>query len=574
MKSAWMVAALMIAACAPPLRHTTERTSGSAPVAPAPTIDALVAQAWGAAGITPAPDAEQGEYLRRVTLDLLGRVPTLPETRAFLADAAPDRRARLVDRLLASREFAEHWGDLYADLLFGQESKAAKLERRYDPAAWLVQAFDENLPYDRMASALLTARGDVRENGAVAFVASHLGGGGGPEAVAGTAARIFLGLQIQCAQCHDHPYDPRWKQDDFYGLVAFFARTRARNEKLEPNPMMVPAADAATPGTKQLAKKDRTVVLIDAPRGEARMHRPHSEDEVIVAPRFLGARVTELPYESRRATVARTIIASDLFGKAMVARTWAQLFGHGIVDPWDDLGGENDPRHPPLLRALAQDFVASHYDIKRLLRTIVLCRAYGRSAAGGTGGQGDAIVRAFARTGVRPLPPEALFRSLVVATGAESMARLRSPTPEAEACPERPGPPRRGPRRAQDSSCPMDKRLGQAFREFQFAFGDDEMAEADRFDGSMPQALLLLNGELTNTGARAAPGGVLDEILAARPDRDARLASMFLAVYSRQPSAGERQRLTGYLRDQSDSRAAYEDVFFALLTSTEAITNH
>jgi hypothetical protein len=334
--------------------------------------------------------------------------------------------------------------------------------------------------------------------------------------------------------------------------------------------MMVPA-DAAPPAKTKL---DKTVVLIDAPRGEAKMHRPHSEEEVVVAPRFLGAKVTELPYESRRATVARAIIASDLFAKAMVARTWAQLFGHGIVDPWDDLGGENDPRHPPLLRALAQDFVTSHYDVKRLLRTIVLSRAYGRSAVGGAGGQGDAIVRAFARTGVRPLAPEALVRSLAVATGAEGIARTRSPATYPEFCPERPGPPRHGPRRPQDTSCPMDKRLDQAFREFQFAFGDDEMAEADRFDGSMPQALLLLNGELTNAGARAAPGGVLDQILTTHSDRDARLADMFLVVYSRPPSDDERQRLASYLRDQADRRAAYEDVFFALLTSTEAITNH
>jgi uncharacterized protein DUF1549/uncharacterized protein DUF1553 len=570
MKGHLVLVALLATSCAPPLRHTTERPAERQPPLPPPPIDELLAQSWSAAGITPAPDAQDGEFLRRVTLDLLGRVPTLPETKSFLAWTAPDKRAQVVDRLLASREFAEHWGDLYGDLLFGQEGRAAKLERRYDPAAWLVQAFDENLGYDRMAAALLTARGDVRENGAVAFVGAHLGGGGGPEAVAGAAARIFLGLQIQCAQCHDHPYDPRWKQGDFYGLVAFFARTKSKNEKVEQAAMMSPAA-MPRPGK---AKPDKTLVLFDAPRGEAKMHRPHSEEEVTVAPRFLGAELTQRPFESRRVTVARAIIASDLFAKAMVSRTWAQLFGHGIVDPWDDLGGENDPRHPPLLSALARDFAASRYNIKHLLRTIVLSRAYGRSAAGGAGGQGDAIVRAFARTGVRPLEPEALFRSLVVATGAESIARARKGAEELEGCAERPGPARRGPRRAQDSACPIDKKLGQAFREFQFTFGDDEMAEADRFDGSVPQALLLFNGELTNTAARAAPGGVLDGILTARSDPEGRLQNMFLAVYSRLPTSDERQRLGGYLRDQGNGRPAYEDVFFTLLTSTEAITNH
>jgi hypothetical protein len=294
------------------------------------------------------------------------------------------------------------------------------------------------------------------------------------------------------------------------------------------------------PGKK---KPDKTVLLFDAPKGEAKMHRPHSDADVTVGPRFLGYQVTARPEESRRQTVTRAILASDLFAKAMVARTWAQLFGHGIPEPWDDLGGEQDDRHPAALRLLAADFAASGYDVKRLVRTIVLSEPYGRASVRG-GTDDDASLRTFARSGVRPLAPEPLFRSLVVATGADAIVR------------------------------PGSRRLAQAFKEYRFTFGDDEMAEADRFDGSVPQALLLFNGQLTNAGARADRGGALAQILEASADPAARLEDMFLSVYTRPPRDDERRRLLAYLHEQKDGRAAYEDVFFALLTSTEAITNH
>src|SRR5436190_15319104 len=171
-----LVLVVLVGGCAQPVRTVARepRPAETARLPPPPPIDELLAQQWSAAGITPAPEADEGLFLRRLTLDLLGRVPTLSETKAYLAWTAPDKRTQLVDRLLASREFAEHWGDLYADLLFGREGRAAKLERKYDPATWLIQAFAEHVPYDRMAAALITAHGDVRENGAVAFVGSHL----------------------------------------------------------------------------------------------------------------------------------------------------------------------------------------------------------------------------------------------------------------------------------------------------------------------------------------------------------------------------------------------------------------
>ena len=521
-------------------------------------LDQLIAESWRAAGVTPSPPADDLEFLRRVTLDLVGRAPALGEVKVFVSDPAADKRARLVDRLLGSAAFGEHWADLYAGLLWHQDGKN-KIERRGgDPRQWFVTAFNENVGYDKISTAVLAGSGDVREHGALAFLAARFRAGG-PEAIAGSAARVFLGLQIQCAQCHDHQYDTRWKQEDFWGLVAYFAGTKVKAEEAaakEPEMAMTTAMTTAMAADGN-AGGGKTFVVRDG-RGVARMHRPGATEDVVVQPRFLGYRPAEPGTESLRRTFARALVQTDLFAKAMVGRTWAQLFGHGLMEPWDDLGAENDPRHPKLLVKLAEDFRAGGWNVKRLVRQIVLSTAYARSSAPAPGAPDspeaiEVAVRSFARAGIRPLTPEQLFRTLSVATGAEVMARHRGKSEER-----------------------AEKMLFQALREYRFAFDDDEMAEANKFDGSMPQQLLLMNGELTNGGARVGPEGVLGGILRFRADPAARLDEMMLAAYTRRPTAEERRQLLAPLGDAhgKEQRRAYEDLYFALITSTEAVTNH
>ena len=502
-------------------------------------LDHLIEDSWRRAGVAPSPPADDGEFLRRATLDLAGRTPMLGEVKVFLADQRPDKRARLVDRLLASPEFGEQWADLYANLLWHDEAKRGNLKQD-DPRAWFVAAFNDNVGYDKMTGVVLAGRGDVHEHGGLAFIVNRLRAGG-PEGLTAQVARVFLGVQIQCAQCHDHPYDARWKQQDFWGLVGYFAGVRFREEPSK-LPMM--------PGN--------TAVVYDAP-GVARMPVKDYNEGVAVAPRFLGYRPPERSIDTPRRTFLRALLDSDLFPKTMVARTWAQLLGHGLVDPWDDLGGENDPRHPRLLVELAQDFRAAGFNVKRLVRQIVLSTAYARSslpapeALPDSPEKAEAAVRAFARAGVRSLTPEQLFRSLVVMTGAAVRARHRNQNEEQ-----------------------VQKQLVAALREYRFTFDDDEMAEATSFDGSVPQALLLFNGELTNEGARAGSDGVLGAILRTRQDPGERLDDMMLVAYGRKASEAERAALAAQLPagDGPADRRAYENLFFALTTSTEALTNH
>lgn len=491
------------------------------------TLNALLEDLWKKEGVSLAPEVNDAEFLRRVTLDTIGRIPTEEEARGFLDDKSQGKREALLDRLLASPEYAQHWADIYVDLTVDRQIR--KLAAIQSPREYFVQSFSENKPYNQMASELLTATGDVKDNGAVAFIASQARTGG-PEKVAASTATLFLGLQIQCAQCHDHPYDDRYKQEDFYGLVAYFSQSRAKPDKQE-----------------------KSFELVDVGRGEAKMKRPGETTETKVAPKFLGRALTPKGEQTRRQVLSEAIVSSDLFAKSFVNRTWALLFGRGIMEPYNDLGGENDQNHPELLVKLSKDFVDSGYNQKALLKKIFLSKAYQRSSRGEPNPKDDPNQKehVFARATVRPLSPEQLFNSLFTATNIEQMAMNRMGNEEK-----------------------VQKMKERALKEYEFVFGDDEMVEVSAFNGNIPQALLLLNGEITNRGSLARAGSRLEQILAASKDQSTRLESIFLTLYSRRPTDEEKKFLGEFLAQNGEKPQAYEDIFFSLLTSTEFVTNH
>jgi hypothetical protein len=525
---------LLVLGCSAPSVRPNGLTEGNGALLGPAELDAMIEASWRAAGVTPSPPAGDGEFLRRVTFDLAGRPPTLGETRVFLADAHPEKRARVVDRLLGSPEFGEAWADRYANLLWHDQVK--RTDRQRDPRAWLVKAFNDNVGYDKISGVILAGRGDVQEHGGLTFITDRLRAAG-PEGLTASVARVFLGLQIQCAQCHDHPYDTRWKQEDFWGLVAYFAGTRVRQDE------------------KMMGEK--TLFIYDDV-GYAMMPSRDYSSGVVVKPRFLGYQPRERGTESLRRAFFRAVLDSDLFPKTMVARTWSQLLGHGLVEPWDDLGGENDPHHPPLLVKLSEDFRAGGFNVKRLVRQIVLSTAYARGSGPPPGVPDDpqraeVAVRAFARAGVRTLSPEQLFRALVIMTGTDVRTRHK----------------------AHDED-KAQKQLFSGMREFRFAFDDDEMGEATSFDGSIPQALMLFNGDISNEGAQAGQDGVLGGILRFRHEPADRLDDMMLAAYGRKATDREKELFLAKLPegDGPAERRAYENLFFALTISTEALTNH
>ncbi len=496
-----------------------------------PELDRLIAQGWTAAGVQPAAYADDATYLRRVALDLTGRIPTASQLAAFEADTRPDKRVAWVEEFLSSPAFAEHWAELYTDLLLAGRTKDRNRVTE-DTRAWLEGAFANQMSYEKIATALLTAEGRFEGPGPYGFLISH-GERNNVEALAGKTAEVFLGITLQCAQCHDHPSDPRYAQEDFYALAAYFARSTFRFRKSQ--------------GT-------RVPVLTDKHRGD--MHLPTAQDApgersgARVEPGFLSKGASEHP-EGRRAALAHDITASDLFAKTVVARTWQQLFGDGLVERWDDLGGEHDETHPAALQHLAARFVASDYDLSALLRTLVLSDAYQRSSSGAQSDPAQTRIAeaVFARHPVRSMNAEQLFRSLMIATSGDGEG---------------------GPMFRKN----FEKRRDRALKEYRFVFSDDEMSSADSFSGSVPQALLLLNGELVRAGISDVKGTAVYEVLGRYEAPAARVDALFLRAYGRRPTPPQRARILATLETREHGSSAYEDLMHALLLSSEFLTIH
>ncbi|MFA0733460.1 MAG: hypothetical protein BKPUNTRY_003031, partial [Candidatus Fervidibacter sp.] len=313
------------------------------------TINAALARYWYEHQIKPAPLASDAEFLRRVYLDLTGNLPPEEVTRQFLADRSPDKRRKLIEQLLDSPDYAKWWATVWRIWLIGRESRrVAALVGIRAMEQWLQDKLAQNVPYNRWVYELLTASGRTDENGAATFFVKYEAK---PEELAGAVSRIFLGTRIQCAQCHDAFNDPRWKQQDFWSVAAYFARVRVR-----------PVRD-----------QNRIVAfeVWEAPRGEAFMER--NGQRQMVSPKFVLASIAlpEEPPERRAAFAAYlTHPQNRLFAQAVVNRYWAYFFGHGLVHPIDDFRPENPPVVPEVLEKLTDDFIANGYDLKRLIRII------------------------------------------------------------------------------------------------------------------------------------------------------------------------------------------------------------
>lgn len=541
-------------------------------------VDGLMAAGWKQAKLEPVGPASDAEFLRRLWLDVTGVVPDEDVARAFLASDAPDKRRLAIREALGSDGFARSMALRWAYLLVGREylfrtlqysqvERAAErmrdmreameggmapgdMEPGYESdgpapplAEWLEGKLRSNTPWDQVAREVLTAQGRVDENPATHWVLRYVRDGKAEE-LAGSAVRVFQGLQIQCAQCHDHPYTD-WKQQDFYGVAAFFSRTAAR--RLPP-----PEGSKRKQGPFQVFDRDNGQIRIPAPPGETGR---------MVLPRFLtGEVIRPGGGVDRREELARLMTAptNPYFARAMVNRVWSFFFGRGIISPVDDLETKDYP-HPAVLDLLVRDFKQSGHDMRRLCEVILSTRAYQLSSSGPSSASDDDLREAqlslFARAPLRSLSAEQLFYSVLSATGAED---VRTNDRRARARLER-------------------LKLG-LLRKFIQTFGDDEGEEVVE-EGTIPQALLLLNGPLTNDAIRPRANHPVYERLFRMKSHDERIETIYLRVLGRMPTADER----GALRDllsSDDARAAagqaqaYADIYWALLNSSEFTFNH
>lgn len=492
-------------------------------------IDQAFERSWSAANVAPAAPASDAEFVRRIYLDLAGRIPSASEAREFGDDAAPGKRAALVENLVARATFAAYMASVFRDQLVPTATDDLSLRQEAPRLElWLRLKFIEHTPYDRMVRELLTAEAaQPQAMNAVAVRPSlepsprafYSANEFKPENLAGSAAKTFLGVQLACAQCHDHPFAD-WKQEQFWSFAAFFSRTGQ------------PAGDKAGPLEIEISDTGKK-----APA------------------RFLDGQAPPESQADPRATLAAWITAPEnpYFARAIVNRLWAHFFGLGLVEPVDDLNPANAPSQPEVFELLTQQCLAHGFDIEFLVQAITATRAYQLTseAPPGVASGDESLLRHFARMPVRSLSAEQLFDSVVEATG------YREP-----------------PSRNRNS---IDAVLNSARAQFlnRFATSTSRRTEGE---ASILQALTLMNGTLVSQATSLEESQTLRAVVEAPfLDNGEKLDALFFATLSRPPRADEREPLWAALESAPDAKnrdAALSDVFWALVNSSEFLTNH
>lgn len=496
--------------------------------AAAARIDRYISERWTEDEIVPAPLASDEEFMRRVCLDVTGRIPPVSEVRDFLDDQDPDKRRKLVDRLLASPTYIMHYTNLWRSVMLPEADSDQQI-RIFLPGfeAWLRSRLAENRNYAEIAEEVLTlpvSQQDVQgfnQPNTPTPVAFYRAKEGKPENLAAATSRIFLGVRIECAQCHDHPLDD-WKREQFWGYAAFFSEVRPPMEGDNPQEALPDNHSIRIPG----------------------------KDQVVEA-RFLNG--DEPSWDGRpspREALADWVTADGnrYFAKAAVNRMWAHHFGVGIVDPPDDSGPYNPPSHPELLDYLGEQFAAHDYDFKYMIRAITASRTYQLSSE--MTDESQDTPRVFARMPVRAMSPEQIFDSLAQATG------YQQPFNPEEA---------------------VSLNNDQARQEFLDNFRNDSDAPTERAT-TILQALQLMNGGFISDATDLADSQTLAAVIDAPfLDTSEKIEVLFFATLTRRPTADELAKFQSYVESggpAGDEQAALSDVFWALLNSAEFLTNH
>jgi hypothetical protein len=563
-------------------------------------LDRLVARylAQNDPKVEPAPLTTDVEFVRRVYFDLIGKPPTPEEFLAFLHDRSRDKRARLIDALLNSPDWARNWAQYWRDVVKFHATNENLARVRFDELeGWLAGQLRANRPWDEIAARLITATGRTDENGAVAFPLAYEAQ---PVEMAGEVSRIFLGVQIQCAQCHDHKTDA-WKRRQFHEFAAFFAGAKQQPVvRAAPGQLPVFAVMAQPRVRYTMPDKENPARQIPiAPRFF--LTRPASSQPEPALPESMGA-------EQRRALVASYITGQDnpWFAKAFINRTWYALMGEAFYEPIDDLGPERTPRAPEVLEPLASQWQRGGYDIRWLFRTLLNTQAYQRRVRSTANPAGKTPFASGCPSRLRADQVlEALAQALALPRDADghpvftpaSQARPGGAGPgpgQGRNAPSSPGGPRRpaagnpaqakGKAAAQKAAAATGlasqigkkpgilQLLGGQRLLFERLFGVDPSVANEDVTGTIPQALFMMNSQLIHSWTQARPGTVLAEVLAMAPNERAALNALYVRVLSRQPTSKELEICRHYLAAAGDPREAFEDIYWSLINTTEFIT--
>ena len=526
-------------------------------------INEQISAGWADAGLQPSGDASDGEWCRRVHLDIIGRVPTVKELQTFLTDSSPSKKATLVGKLLGDDyvdEYARNFTDVWTTVLIGRDVTNERVSRP-GMRQYLRRTLSQNKPYDQFMVELVTASGMNANrkglegfNGATNFLSGKMEEMGVENGVQATAktAQVFLGLQVQCTQCHNHPFN-KGKQNQFWELNAFFRQTRAlRRRDGTDDVQWVELVDEDFAG--EGGNPEEAELFYELRNGLMKVAYPVFIDgtEISKTGYLPGTLQDGTAYgANRRKELSQLIKASPYFPRAMVNRTWGHFLGYGFTKPVDDLGDHNPPSHPELLDGLAEQFREQSFDIKELMRWIVLSKPYALSSKSTPANKADDPSLGerpkFTHFYLRQMQAEQLYESLLTATEADET------------------------RVGEDAAKKKDQWLSQ----FIIAFGTDEGDDATTFNGSIPQVLMMFNGELIKEATSVGKGGFLDKVATSGAAPAQKIDALYLSALARTPTAKERQVATALLgARKGDVAGALQDVWWAVLNSNEFIINH
>jgi hypothetical protein len=492
-------------------------------------IDDLVLEKLQALNIPPSGKATDGEFLRRAYLDTIGVLPTIAETRKFLADKSPNKHAKLADALLDRKEFVDYWTYKWADLLLvsGARLRPKAVDAYY---AWIRQRVEKNTPWNEFARQVVTAKGSTITNGAANFYSLHQD----PHDMAETVSMAFLGMSIGCAKCHDHPLE-RWTNDDYYGMASLFSRVRGKG------------------WGGDFRSGDGVRVVFHADEGELIQPRTGKAQQ----PRPLDGKTLSFNAPGDRRDHLATWLTSPknpYFSRAITNRVWANFMGVGIVENVDDLRLTNPPSNVKLLSALSDDLATNNYDLKKLMRLILTSQAYQRSSKSLSDNAAD--TRFYSRFYPRRLQAEVLLDAISQASGTPTKFKDYP-----------------------DGTRALQLRDANVTSYFLKTFGRPERiitCDCERSDEpSMVQVLHIVNGSTLNDKLAAKDSRVAKQ-LATKADNATLIDNAYLAALSRFPTADEKSQILTVLAETpaKDRRVALEDLYWGILSSREFLFNH
>lgn len=517
-------------------------------------INSAIEQGWADYEITPAKEADDAIWCRRVYLDIIGRIPSLDEQKDFAAERGSDKRAKLVDRLLHgdryTEEYANHWATVWTNLLIGRGggNNRRDLTNRDGMMKYLRDSFAANKPYDQMVYELVTAEGSTKPgtsgfNGAVNFLIGKVNEEKGVLA-ASSVSRIFLGQQVQCTQCHNHPFND-WKQQKFWEFNSFFRQTRGLRRFVDGTRDISHAELVSEDYAGEANDPQDALVFYEMRNGLTRVAYPVFTDGTAISRSGFVSDV------NRRQELGRLMMDSESMDQMGINRYWSMFLGYGFTKPIDDMGPHNNASHPELLDEMGKAFRGSSYNLKDLITWMTLSRPYSLASVLGSNNQIDdpsiGETPKFSRFYLRQMSAEQLYQSLVSVSGGNAQGTYEQ----------------------------QEKKRRDWMRQFVVTFGTDEGDEATTFDGSIPQALMLFNGELTQNATSTKPGSFLERLSQSGKSTQSRLSRLYMAGLARKPTKREVNLAGGLYRARGGKEIEMmQDVWWAIINSNEFIMQH